>query len=166
MTNCSVAARSPSVAGAGCCPAFDVTIVRILTIVPHVVNSPNVTPSDRLKSRLVPINAELRSKNHLGGSLSRDSQSGATPLILSALWSSGPHRTMSATLSSRGHLASILVRQAVGTVPPSITYSVPVMEPARGEATNAMRSATSRGLAGRPSGMPPSDRMMICLPPS
>lgn len=60
----------------------------------------------------------------------------------------------------------IRVRQAVGTVPPSITYSVPVMEPARGDATNAMRSATSRGLAGRPSGMPPSDRMMICLPPS
>ena len=59
-----------------------------------------------------------------------------------------------------------LVRQAVGTVPPSITYSVPVMEPACGEATNAMRSATSRGLAGLPSGMPPSDRMMICLPPS
>jgi hypothetical protein len=28
-----------------------------------------------------------------------------------------------------------------------------------------MRSATSRGLAGRPSGMPPSDFMMICLPP-
>jgi hypothetical protein len=56
--------------------------------------------------------------------------------------------------------------QTVGTVPPSITYSVPVMAPARGDATNAMSSATSRGLAGRPSGMPPSDRMMICLPPS
>ena len=55
---------------------------------------------------------------------------------------------------------------AVHPVPPSITYSVPVMEPARGEVTNAMRSATSLGLAGRPSGMPPSDRMMICLPPS
>jgi hypothetical protein len=58
------------------------------------------------------------------------------------------------------------VRQAVGTVPPSITYSVPVMASARGDATNAMRSATSRGLAGRPIGMPPSDRMMISLPPA
>ena len=56
--------------------------------------------------------------------MSGDSQSGATPLILSALWSSGPHWTRSATLSSRGHLASILVRQAVGTVPPALsTYS-------------------------------------------
>lgn len=64
--------------------------------------------------------------------------------------------------ASRG----LRVRQAVGTVPPSITYSVPVMAPARGEATNAMRSATSRGLAGRPRGMPPSDRMINCLPPS
>src|ERR1700704_3782295 len=58
-----------------------------------------------------------------------------------------------------------LLLQAVGTVPPSMTYSVPVIAPARGEITNAMRSATSRGLAGRPSGMPPSDFMMICLPP-
>ena len=53
-----------------------------------------------------------------------------------------------------------------GTVPPSITYSVPVTAPALGDTTNAMSSATSRGFAGRPSGMPPSDRMMICLPPS
>src|SRR3984893_6190457 len=37
---------------------------------------------------------------------------------------------------------------AVGTVPPSMTYSVPVMEAARGEATNAIRSAPSLGLAG------------------
>ena len=58
------------------------------------------------------------------------------------------------------------LHQAVGTVPPSMTYSVPVIAPALGETTNAMRSATSRGLAGRPSGMPPSDFMMICLPPS
>ena len=39
MINCSVAARSPSVAGAGCCPAFDVTIVRILTNIRRGVNS-------------------------------------------------------------------------------------------------------------------------------
>jgi hypothetical protein len=58
------------------------------------------------------------------------------------------------------------LHQAVGTVPPSMTYSVPVIAPALGETTNAMSSATSRGVAGRPSGMPPSDFMMICLPPS
>jgi len=58
------------------------------------------------------------------------------------------------------------LHQAVGTVPPSITYSVPVIAPALGETTNAMSSATSRGVAGRPSGMPPRDFMMICLPPS
>jgi hypothetical protein len=57
-------------------------------------------------------------------------------------------------------------RQAVGTVPPSMTYSVPVMDPARGEATKATRSATSRGFAGRPIGMPPSQSMTIFLPPS
>jgi hypothetical protein len=56
--------------------------------------------------------------------------------------------------------------QAVGTVPPSMTYSVPVMEAARGDARNATRSATSPGLAGRPSGMPPSERMTMFRPPS
>jgi hypothetical protein len=56
--------------------------------------------------------------------------------------------------------------QAVGTVPPSMTYSVPVMEAARGDARNATKSATSPGLAGRPSGMPPSESMTIFRPPS
>ena len=56
--------------------------------------------------------------------------------------------------------------QAVGTVPPSMTYSVPVMEAARGDARNATRSATSPGLAGRPSGMPPSESITILRPPS
>ena len=56
--------------------------------------------------------------------------------------------------------------QTVGTVPPSITYSVPVIEAARGDTRKAMRSATSFGFAGRPSGMPPRPFMMICLPPS
>jgi hypothetical protein len=56
--------------------------------------------------------------------------------------------------------------QTVGTVPPSMAYSVPVMEAARGETRKAMRSATSFGLAGRPSGMPPRPFMMIYLPPS
>jgi hypothetical protein len=41
------------------------------------------------------------------------------------------------------------VHQAVGTVPPSMTNSVPVIAHALGEITNAMRSATSLGLAGR-----------------
>ncbi len=60
----------------------------------------------------------------------------------------------------------LLPSQTVGTVPPSMTYSAPVMDAARGETRNAMRSATSSGFAGRPSGMPPSEFMMICLPPS
>jgi len=47
--------------------------------------------------------------------------------------------------------------QAVGTVPPSMTYSVPVIEAARGEARNTTRSATSFGVAGRPIGIPPSE---------
>jgi thioredoxin reductase (NADPH) len=55
---------------------------------------------------------------------------------------------------------------AVGTVPPSMMYSVPVMEAARGEARNATRSATSCGFAGRPSGMPPSESITILRPPS
>lgn len=44
--------------------------------------------------------------------------------------------------SARLPILGVLL-QAVGTVPPSITYSVPVMEAARGETRNAMRSATS-----------------------
>jgi thioredoxin reductase (NADPH) len=55
---------------------------------------------------------------------------------------------------------------AVGTVPPSMMYSVPVMEAARGEARNATRSATSCGVAERPSGMPPSESITILRPPS
>ena len=38
-----------------------------------------------------------------------------------------------------------------------MTYSVPVMEPARGETRKVTRSATSVGLDGRPIGMPPSE---------
>src|SRR5438445_9656946 len=45
----------------------------------------------------------------------------------------------------------------VGTVPPSMMYSVPVIEPARGETRKATSSATSFGRAGRPIGMPPSE---------
>src|SRR3546814_515659 len=56
--------------------------------------------------------------------------------------------------------------QAVGTVPPSITCSVPVMLPARSEARNAIRLATSSGVDGRPIGMPPSDAMIRRLPSS
>jgi len=48
MINRSVAARSPSVAGAGCCPAF-VTIVRILNNAWTVVN--NVGCNGRIEAR-------------------------------------------------------------------------------------------------------------------
>ena len=54
----------------------------------------------------------------------------------------------------------------VGTVPPSITYSTPVIEAARGDDRKATRSATSRGFAGRPSGIPPRESMTILRPPS
>ncbi len=40
------------------------------------------------------------------------------------------------------------------------------MAPARGDARNTIRSATSCGVAGRPSGMPPSCCMTICRPPA
>src|SRR6266581_3478923 len=46
-----------------------------------------------------------------------------------------------------------------------MTYSVPVIEPASGEATKATRSATSFGLAGRPIGMPPRDFIKPCRAP-
>src|SRR6266545_3478149 len=48
-------------------------------------------------------------------------------------------------------------RQIVGMVPPSITYSLPVIDAARSEARKATSSATSAGHPGRPSGIPPSD---------
>ena len=56
-------------------------------------------------------------------------------------------------------------RYAVGTVPPSIAYSVPVIEAARGETRNATRSDTSFGFAGRPIGMPPSEFITILRAP-
>lgn len=67
---------------------------------------------------------------------------------------------------SRKPLPAVTEGQAVGIVPPSMTYSAPVMAPARSDTRKAMRSATSAGRAGRPSGMPPSDCMMILWPPS
>jgi hypothetical protein len=51
--------------------------------------------------------------------------------------------------------------QMVGTVPPSMTYSAPVIEAARGEARKATSSATSLGRAGRPIGMPPSESIKV-----
>lgn len=59
-----------------------------------------------------------------------------------------------------------LVLQTVGTVPPSMTYSVPVMLAARSDARKAIRLATSSGFAGRPIGIPPSESMIIFLPAS
>jgi hypothetical protein len=56
-----------------------------------------------------------------------------------------------------GRDGSPLSRQIVGTVPPSMTYSLPVIEAARSDARKATSSATSAGRAGRPSGMTPSD---------
>jgi hypothetical protein len=49
--------------------------------------------------------------------------------------------------------------QATGTVPPSMTYSTPWMDAARSDTRNPTSSATSRGLAGRPMGMPPNEAM-------
>jgi hypothetical protein len=42
------------------------------------------------------------------------------------------------------------------------TYSAPVIDAARGEVRNAIRSATSRNLTGRSSGMPPRPFVIIC----
>jgi len=56
--------------------------------------------------------------------------------------------------------------QTVGTVPPSITYSVPVIDAAREEARKTTRSATSLGFAGRPIGMPPSESINIRRAPA
>lgn len=80
------------------------------------------------------------------------------PVSAARLPTAGPER-------GRGAAAG-RVPHAVGTVPPSITYSVPVMEAARSEARNAIRLAISAGFAGRPKGMPPSASMMIRLPPA
>lgn len=59
-----------------------------------------------------------------------------------------------------------LVGYSVGTVPPSIRYSDPAIEADRGEARKAIRSATSPGVAGLPTGIPPSQSITIFLPPS
>jgi len=47
-----------------------------------------------------------------------------------------------------------------------MTYSVQVMEAAWGDTKKAMRSATSRGFASRPIGMPPRDAINACRAPS
>src|SRR5271166_2428328 len=55
-----------------------------------------------------------------------------------------------------------LCPQTVGIVPPSITYSLPVMAEALSDARKATSSATSSGLFGRPKGMPPSISIGLC----
>src|SRR2546430_3648884 len=50
-----------------------------------------------------------------------------------------------------------ILSQIVGMFPPSMTYSLPMIEEARSEARNATNSATSSGRLGRPSGIPPSE---------
>src|SRR5262245_57905845 len=49
----------------------------------------------------------------------------------------------------------------VGMVPPSMTYSLPVVADARSEARKATSSATSSGQFGRPSGMPPRESQSL-----
>ena len=51
----------------------------------------------------------------------------------------------------------VYLLQATGTVPPSMVYSVPVMDAARLETRNPTNSATSFGFAGLPRGMPPRE---------
>ena len=50
----------------------------------------------------------------------------------------------------------------VGIVPPSMTYSDPVIVAARSEARKATRFAISPGSDGRPIGTPPSESMISC----
>jgi len=67
---------------------------------------------------------------------------------------------------ARCRYGSCLAHHAVGSVPPSITYSAPVIQAARGEARKVIRSAISFGFAGRPIGMPPIAFMSPCFAPS
>src|SRR6267142_3883293 len=68
-------------------------------------------------------------------------------------------------VSARAKSSSVCdcLHQMVGIVPPSITYSLPVIDEARSDARKATSSATSSGRFGRPSGMPPSESIMRCL---
>ena len=50
----------------------------------------------------------------------------------------------------RIYLVSPLGYQTAGTVPPSITYSLPLIDNALSETRNATSSATSSGRPGRP----------------
>ena len=56
----------------------------------------------------------------------------------------------------------LCVSQIVGMFPPSMTYSLPVIEEARSDARKATSSATSSGRFGRPSGIPPSECIRFC----
>ncbi|ESZ22349.1 hypothetical protein X737_03665 [Mesorhizobium sp. L48C026A00] len=53
----------------------------------------------------------------------------------------------------------------VGTVPPSIVSSAPVIEEARSEDRKATRLAILAGLEGRPRGIPPRESIMMFMPP-
>jgi hypothetical protein len=52
--------------------------------------------------------------------------------------------------------------QMMGTVPPSMTYSAPLIAFARSDTRNATSSAASVGWAGRPIGMPLRGSMTRC----
>jgi len=67
-------------------------------------------------------------------------------------------------VSARAKSSSVCdcLHQMVGIVPPSITYSLPVIDEARSDVRNATSSATSSGRFGRPCGIPPSESIMRC----
>src|SRR4051794_27962912 len=49
----------------------------------------------------------------------------------------------------------------VGSVPPSMMWSAPVIAELRSETRKATSSATSSGLVGRPSGIPPREHDLL-----
>lgn len=61
-----------------------------------------------------------------------------------------------------GFTAEEELSYTVGIVPLSMTISVPVIAEARYDAAKATSSATSSGLLGPPSGMPPSISISFC----
>jgi hypothetical protein len=80
-------------------------------------------------------------------------------IVHSRIKSRSPGRVSRVTNTGiRGDGPEVLTsNQIVGMVPPSMTYSLPVIADARSEARKATSSATSSGRFGRPSGIPPSE---------
>jgi len=81
--------------------------------------------------------------------------------FLSAILRTSQQRALAPCFAAADRRRCWAPDHTAGMVPPSITYSLPLIEAARSETRNATSSATSSGWPGRPIGIPPSEAMRL-----